>query len=103
MLNMLRRISSRLSNRAMTPRLLVAFVLGASVLPAVTPLAQQQPVHLNPVVAKLAEGKTVTASRPPTGRFSTPAKPRAQLSISFMRTWSTTRSTSRRFSCTSWE
>ena len=59
MLNMLRRISSRLSNRAMTPRLLVAFVLGASVLPAVTPLAQQQPVHLNPVVAKLAEGKTV--------------------------------------------
>ena len=38
-----------------------------------TPLAQQQPLHLNPVVAKLGrEGKTVTASRPTTGRWRTP-------------------------------
>jgi len=59
MLNMLRHSSPRLSNRGLMPRILFGFVLGAFVLAPRTPLAQQQPLHLNPVIAKLAEGKTV--------------------------------------------
>src|SRR6186997_827629 len=59
MLNMLRRSYARLSNSGMLPRTFVALVLGACVLTPRTPFAQQQPLHLNPVVAKLAEGKTV--------------------------------------------
>jgi 4-hydroxy-2-oxoheptanedioate aldolase len=39
--------------------LLASAVVGAAVLTAGTPAAQEAPVHLNPVVAKLAEGKTV--------------------------------------------
>jgi 4-hydroxy-2-oxoheptanedioate aldolase len=34
-------------------------VLAALVLTSSVPLAQQQPLHLNPVIAKLAEGRTV--------------------------------------------
>ena len=42
------------------PKLLVALaVLAALVLTTNTMLAQQKPLHLNPVIAKLAEGKTV--------------------------------------------
>jgi len=59
MLNMLRHSSPRLSNRGQIPRILFGFLLGAFVLAPRAPLAQQKPLHLNPVVAKLAEGKTV--------------------------------------------
>ena len=41
------------------PRIFLGFLLSAFVLAPRAPLAQQQPLHLNPVVAKLAEGKTV--------------------------------------------
>src|SRR2546428_7739684 len=42
------------------PKLLVALaVLAALVLTTNPMLAQQKPLHLNPVIAKLAEGKTV--------------------------------------------
>lgn len=59
MLNMLRHSSPPLSNRRLMPWILCGFVLGAFLLAPRTPLAQQKPLHLNPVVAKLAEGKTV--------------------------------------------
>jgi 4-hydroxy-2-oxoheptanedioate aldolase len=40
--------------RSLTVVIIVALLLGVS-----TPFAQQKPLHLNPVIAKLAEGKTV--------------------------------------------
>ena len=40
-------------------RILAGVVMAALVLTVRTPFAQQKPLHLNPVIAKLAEGKTV--------------------------------------------
>jgi 4-hydroxy-2-oxoheptanedioate aldolase len=40
-------------------RIFAGIVMAALVLTARTPFAQQEPLHLNPVIAKLAEGKTV--------------------------------------------
>ena len=53
------RGSSRASNRRLMAWLVRTAVLAALLLSATTPLAQQQRVHLNPVIAKLVEGKTV--------------------------------------------
>jgi hypothetical protein len=57
--SMLRHTSPGLANRGLMPRIFLVLLLSAFVLAPRTPLAQQQPLHLNPVVAKLAEGKTV--------------------------------------------
>jgi hypothetical protein len=100
--SMLQDLSPRLANRGLMSRIFLVFLLSAFVLAPRVPLAQQQPLHLNPVVAKLAEGKTVYGIQ--TNDWSlAPAKPRARLSISCTRIWSTIRSTSRRFTRTSWE
>jgi 4-hydroxy-2-oxoheptanedioate aldolase len=40
-------------------RTLTALIMATLLLAAPTPFAQQKPLHLNPVIAKLAEGKTV--------------------------------------------
>lgn len=57
--NTLRHSSSRSSTRGPTARICFGLVMGALVLATPVSLAQRKPVHLNPVVAKLAEGKTV--------------------------------------------
>ena len=106
MLNMLRRFYARLSNSGVLPRTFAALVLGACVLTPRTPFAQQQPLHLNPVVAKLAEGKTVYGIQ--TNDWSLAhARETARSLIAAMTscssTWSTIRSTSRGFTSTSWE
>src|SRR6187402_559559 len=57
--SMLQHVSPRLANRGLMSRILPLLLVSAFVLATRAPLAQQQPLHLNPVVAKLAEGKTV--------------------------------------------
>jgi 4-hydroxy-2-oxoheptanedioate aldolase len=43
----------------MTKVVVVSAIMGALTLTSSAPLAQQKPLHLNPVIAKLVEGKTV--------------------------------------------
>jgi len=46
-------------NGLMRPAVVASIVLAALLLAPGMPAAQQKPLHLNPVIAKLAEGKTV--------------------------------------------
>jgi len=60
MLNPLRHWSLRsFQNGPMRLVVLAGIVLAALLLMPSLPVAQQKPLHLNPVIAKLAEGKTV--------------------------------------------
>jgi len=60
MLNPLRHWSLRsFQNGPMRLVVLAGIVLAALILMPSLPVAQQKPLHLNPVIAKLAEGKTV--------------------------------------------
>src|SRR3989441_2113616 len=60
MLNPLRHSSLRsFHDGLMRLVVLAGIVLAALLLMPSLPVAQQKPLHLNPVIAKLAEGKTV--------------------------------------------
>src|SRR6266576_3746802 len=60
MVNPLRRWFLRsFQNGPMQPVVLAGIVLTALLLMPSLPVAQQKPIHLNPVIAKLIEGKTV--------------------------------------------
>ena len=92
-------IESRVARSTLAPCIAM---LGALVLGSGAPLAQQpaQTVHLNPVIARLAAGKTVYGLS--TGDLSLPnARGHGSLrrSTSSTSTWSTTRSTFRRCTC----
>ena len=52
-------VPGSLHNGLMRPAVVASIVLAALLLAPGMPAAQQKPLHLNPVIAKLAEGKTV--------------------------------------------